>query len=52
MLAWFLNSDGVFAIASLAGLFANSYVDWGCIPQGIGISVLFFIVPLLSIFGA
>lgn len=52
MVAWFLTSDGVFAISSLAGLFANSFVDWGCIPPGIGITVLFLIVPLLSIAGA
>ena len=52
MIAWFLTSDGVFAISSLAGLFANSFVDWGCIPQGIGITALFFIVPIMSIAGA
>jgi len=52
LVSWFLTSDGVFSIASIAGLFANTYIDWGCIPSGVGITSLFFLVPLLSIAGA
>lgn len=51
LLAWAMFSDGVFVIGTLGGLFANSEVDWGCIPRAIGILAMFFLVPLMGAAG-
>ena len=49
--AWFVYSDGMATIGSLGGLFANSEVEWQIMPQGLGIAVLFLLVPLMAGFG-
>eukprot|EP00038_Savillea_parva_P012001 m.201594 g.201594 ORF g.201594 m.201594 type:complete len:408 (+) comp21474_c0_seq1:1128-2351(+) len=51
MLCWFGYSDGVAVIAASAVLYANTEVDWGCIPKVLGIGVLLLGTPLLAIIG-
>jgi len=51
LLAWFLLSDGVFVIGSVGGIYANSLVDWGCIPKSLGVAGLFFLVPVFAALG-
>eukprot|EP00035_Acanthoeca_spectabilis_P003561 m.94051 g.94051 ORF g.94051 m.94051 type:complete len:631 (+) comp12204_c0_seq1:161-2053(+) len=48
---WFLYSEGFNAIALVAILFANSEVNWGCIPPALGIAVLLLGLPLLAMAG-
>ena len=36
LLLWFCFSDGVFVIGTIATLFADSEIDWGCIPKSLG----------------
>jgi hypothetical protein len=44
-------SDGVFIIGTIGALFANSEVDWGCFPRGMGILLMFLLVPLCAMAG-
>jgi MFS transporter, UMF1 family len=48
---WMISSDAIFAIASLAGLFMNSQLDWGCFPKQIGILSIFLLTPLFAAIG-
>eukprot|EP00961_Rhodomonas_salina_P104266 1403494-Rhodomonas_salina.3 len=45
LLLWFMFSDGVFVISSVASLFANSEVNWGCFPKRSYTSLLAFAFP-------
>mmetsp|Transcript_26030 Transcript_26030/g.68309 ORF Transcript_26030/g.68309 Transcript_26030/m.68309 type:complete len:586 (-) Transcript_26030:2793-4550(-) len=51
LLCWFGYSDGVAVIGATAVLFANTEVDWGCIPKILGIAVLLLGTPLLAMVG-
>ena len=33
LLLWFIFSDGVFVIGTIATLFADAEIDWGCMPK-------------------
>lgn len=51
LVLWMIFSDGVFLLGTLGGLFANSEVEWGCIPKTIGILLIFFVVPIFALLG-
>lgn len=51
LFCWFLFSDGVGVIGATAVLFANTEVDWGCIPKVLGITVLLIGTPIFAILG-
>jgi UMF1 family MFS transporter len=51
LLCWFLLSDGVSVQVTVGALFANSFVEWGCIPKGIGLAVVILMIPLFGIIG-
>jgi MFS-type transporter involved in bile tolerance (Atg22 family) len=33
LILWFMMSDGVFVIGTIATLFADAEIDWGCMPK-------------------
>lgn len=51
LLCWFLLSDGVSVQVTVGALFANSFVEWGCIPKSIGLAVVIMMIPLFGIMG-
>jgi hypothetical protein len=51
LVLWMIFSDGVFIIGTIGALFANSEVDWGCFPRGMGILLMFLLVPLCAMAG-
>ncbi len=51
LLCWFLLSDGVSVQVTVGALFANSFVEWGCIPKSIGLAVVIMMIPLFGIIG-
>ena len=51
LLCWFLLSDGVSVQVTVGALFANSFVEWGCIPKSIGLAVVILMIPLFGIAG-
>lgn len=48
LLIWFIFSDGVSVCASIAVLFAEAEVDWGCIPKGVGLWSMMTITGLFA----
>ena len=50
-MCYFVYSDSVAVLGGTAILFANTEVDWGCIPKVVGIAVLVIGTPLIAIVG-
>ena len=52
LIIWFIFSDGVLVCGSIAVLFADAEVEWGCIPKGIGMWALTVISCLCAGIGS
>lgn len=48
LILWMIYSDGVFVIGYIGGLYANSEVQWGCMSKGVGLLLIFFLVPIAA----